>query len=77
MLRGSKNWRPPSSPNNFQPTHVTIDGVPATMFYGSNSIMGDTREIWFIHAGLLFEVTTYKQLDTWLLPILHTWQFTP
>ena len=31
------------------------------MFYGSNSIMGDTREIWFINTGLLYEVTTYKQ----------------
>jgi hypothetical protein len=38
--------------------------VPATMFYGSNSIMRDTREIWFINAGLLYEVTTYKQLGT-------------
>ena len=47
------------------------------MIYGSNSVMGDTREIWFIHAGLLYEVTTYKQLDSWLVPILQTWQFTP
>ena len=47
------------------------------MFYGSNSIMGDTREIWFISAALLYEVTTYKQLDTWLTPILQTWHFTP
>jgi hypothetical protein len=73
---GSRNCRPPSSQNNFQPTATTIDGVPATMFYGSNSVMSDTREIWFINAGLLYEVTTYKQLDTWLLPILQTWQFT-
>jgi len=34
------------------------------MFYGSNFIMGDTREIWFINAGLLYEVTSYKQLNT-------------
>ncbi len=66
----------PSGVDN-DPTPVTIDGVPATMFYGSNPEMGDTREIWFINAGLLYEVTTYKQLDTWLLPILQTWQFTP
>jgi hypothetical protein len=36
-----------------QPTNVLIDGVQATMFYGSNSVMGDTREIWFIHGGFL------------------------
>jgi hypothetical protein len=66
----------PSGVEN-QPTHVTIDGVPATAFYGSNSIMGDTREIWFIHGGFLYEVTTYKELDSWLTPIMQTWQFTP
>jgi hypothetical protein len=47
------------------------------MFYGSNSVMGDTREIWLIHAGLLYEVTTYKQLDSWLAPMLQTRQFAP
>jgi len=34
--------------------------------------MGDTREIWFINAGLLYEVTTYKQRATWLVPIMQT-----
>jgi hypothetical protein len=66
----------PSGVDN-QPTHVTVDGVPATMFFGNNSVMGDTREIWFIHGGFLYEVTTYKQLDSWLAPIMQTWQFTP
>jgi hypothetical protein len=66
----------PSGVDN-QPTPVTIDGVPATMFYGSNSVMGDTREIWFIHGRFLYEVTTYKQLDSWLAPIMQTWQFIP
>jgi hypothetical protein len=54
------------------PTNVMIDGTQATMFYGSNAIMGDTREVWFIHGGLLYEVTTYKQLDTWLAQIMQT-----
>jgi hypothetical protein len=31
----------------------------------------------FIHGGFLYEVTTYKQLDSWLATILQTWQFTP
>jgi len=58
-------------------TDVMIDGVRATMFYGNNPIMGDTREVWFIRGGLLYEVTTYKQLDTWLAQIMQTWQFAP
>ena len=45
------------------------------MFFGNNSIMGDTREIWLIHGGFLYEVTTYKQLDSWLGPIMQTWTF--
>jgi hypothetical protein len=56
-------------------TDVMIDGARATMFYGNNAIMGDTREVWFIKGGLLYEVTTYKQLDAWLAQIMQTWQF--
>jgi len=58
-----------------QQTDVMIDGVRATMFYGNNAIMGDTREVWFIKGGFLYEVTTYKQLDSWLAQIMQTWQF--
>lgn len=57
------------------PTNVVIDGTQATMFYGSNAIMGDTREVWFIHGGFLYEVATYKALDSWLGGIMQTWQF--
>ena len=58
-----------------EPTNVVIDGVNATMFYGYNPIMGDTREVWFIHGGFLYEVATYKALDTWLAGIMQTWRF--
>jgi hypothetical protein len=58
-----------------QPTDITIDGARATMFFGRNSIMGDTREVWFVHAGSLFEVTTYKELDAWLSQIMATWKW--
>lgn len=56
-------------------TNVVIDGTPAVMFFGNNSSMGDTREVWFIHGGYLYEVTTYKALDTWLAQIMNTWKF--
>jgi hypothetical protein len=58
-----------------QPTDITIDGARATMFFGRNSIMGDTREVWFVHSGSLFEVTTYKELDAWLSQIMATWKW--
>jgi len=57
------------------PTAVVIDGTPASMFFSTNAIMGDTREVWFIKNGFLYEVTTYKELDSWLAGIMQTWKF--
>jgi hypothetical protein len=53
----------------------TVGGVQATSFAGYKDHMGDTREVWFIHAGFLYEITTYKPLVPWLMQILQTWRF--
>jgi len=58
-----------------EPVDIIIDGARATMFYSKNDVMGDTREIWFIKNGFLYEVTTYARLDSWLALILSTWRF--
>jgi hypothetical protein len=58
------------------PQNVTIDGAAATEFISSNSAMGASREIWFLHGGYLYEVTAPQSLDSWLLQIMETWQFT-
>lgn len=58
-----------------QPVDVVVGGARATMFFGKNGVMGDTREVWFIRGGFLYEVTTYKQLDSWLAGIMQRWQF--
>lgn len=58
-----------------EPKGVTIDGAQGTMFFGYNKTMGDTREIWFIRDGFLYEVTTYKELDDWISSIMQTWTF--
>ena len=58
-----------------QPTDVIIDGVRGTMFYSTNTAMGDTREVWFIRGAYLYEVTTEKSSDTWLAGIMATWKF--
>jgi len=58
-----------------EPVDVVIGGVRATMFFGSNPLMGDTREVWFIKGGYLYEVVTYKELDTWLGGIMSSWKF--
>ncbi|HEY0221086.1 MAG TPA: hypothetical protein VGC58_02575 [Candidatus Paceibacterota bacterium] len=54
---------------------IFIDGVPAVMFFSKNNIMGETREVWFIKNGFLYEVFTYKDLDEWLSEIMLTWKF--
>ena len=56
------------------PIDVTIDGTKATAFYSHNDILDDTREIWFIHGGYLYEVTSYKELSTWLDKIMQSWK---
>ncbi|MBA3732857.1 hypothetical protein H0W91_00590 [Patescibacteria group bacterium] len=58
-----------------EPKNVLVDGVKGSMYFGKNSVMGDTREVWFINKGFLYEVTTYKVLDEWLQGIMQTWKF--
>lgn len=58
-----------------EPLEVLIDGQRATIFFGKNSIMGETREVWIIHGGYLYEVSTYSDLDAWLGSIMSTWKF--
>jgi hypothetical protein len=54
---------------------TTIDGIPGITFFGFNADVGQTREIWFIHNHFLYEVTTYKELDSELSEIMKTWRF--
>ncbi len=58
-----------------EPKPIVIAGAQGTEFFGHNDQMDDTREIWFIHGGYLFEVYTYKPLDIWLEAIMKTWKF--
>lgn len=57
------------------PQNITIDAAPATEFFSTNSVMGASFEIWFLHGGFLYEVTAPQSLDQWLLQIMNTWQF--
>jgi hypothetical protein len=54
---------------------TVIDGVPAITFFGFDAGVGRTREIWFIHNHFLYEVLTYKELDSELSEIMKTWRF--
>jgi hypothetical protein len=54
---------------------VKVDGLDGVTFYSSDFTLGETAEIWFIHEGFLFEVTTIKPLAQWLDDIIKTWLF--
>jgi hypothetical protein len=55
--------------------NIQIDGAQGTAFKSKDSFLGDTREVWFIHNGYLFELTTPLSLDSWLSSIMTTWKF--
>jgi hypothetical protein len=57
-------------------TNITVDGATAAAFYSTNAALGATREVWVVHGGFLYEMTTLKSLDTWLGSIIQTWKFT-
>lgn len=59
-----------------EPKDIDIDGVPGISFYGFDAHVGETAEVWFIKDGFLYEVTTYKELASWLSDIMQSWQFT-
>lgn len=56
-------------------TDVAIDGATGAAFYSANAVLGETREVWFVYNGFLYEATTLKSLDTWLEKIMQTWEF--
>ena len=56
-------------------TNITVDGATAAAFYSTNTELGDTREVWVVRGGFLYEVTTLKPLDIWLGEIIKTWRF--
>ncbi|MEK7604747.1 MAG: hypothetical protein AAB442_03060 [Patescibacteria group bacterium] len=58
-----------------EPIQVLIDGVTATAFWSTNTLFGETREVWFIRGGFLYEITTFKDLDPWLAEIMKSWKF--
>jgi len=58
-----------------EPLDIQIDGVTGTTFKSKDTFLGETREVWFIHDGYLFEITTPISLDAWLASIMTTWKF--
>lgn len=57
------------------PRAGTLDGVSAIAFLSHEEGTGDVFEIWFIHDGNLFQITTNASFADGLQGILQTWKF--
>ncbi|HVB19749.1 MAG TPA: hypothetical protein VNF51_00460 [Candidatus Paceibacterota bacterium] len=55
--------------------NTTLDGVRAVTFNSYDAVLGNTREIWAIRGGYLYEVTTFSGVANWFDPIIETWRF--
>lgn len=61
---------------NVEPTRIGIKQIEAVTFNSYDELLGETREVWFIYDGHLYEITTFKGMGNWLAPILQSWRFT-
>ena len=57
-----------------EPTEVVVgkNNTRALIFWSEAPVIGESREVWFVHNGYLYEITTYAELDSWLATILAT-----
>ncbi len=60
---------------NIRPTTLGEKRIPAVTFNSQDDFLGETREVWFIHNGHLYEITTFKGFGEWFAPIMQTWRF--
>ncbi|MBI4114540.1 MAG: hypothetical protein HY445_01710 [Candidatus Niyogibacteria bacterium] len=54
---------------------ITVDGAVGATFVSRQPFLGETREVWFIHDGYLFEVTILKPTESFLADVLSSWKF--
>lgn len=59
-----------------EPTEVLLAGdIRGLLFWSEVPVIGESRELWFVHDGYLYQVTTYAPLDAWLADIMSTFRF--
>lgn len=58
-----------------EPRNIFVDGTQAVTFFGFDAKVGKTSEVWMIKNHFLYEVSTYKELGTWLQEMMSTWRF--
>lgn len=54
---------------------VRVDGIPALLFASSGSDFGQSIELWFVHRGFLYQLTTYAHLASLMDRVANSLQF--
>lgn len=57
------------------PMYIGLDGAKAIVFSSRNDNKEITREIWWVHEKMLYQITTYQEFDELMVKILGTWKW--
>ncbi len=57
------------------PKTVSVDGAQALVFKSKNLAGAATREVWFTHAGYLYQISGYPDAEQAISVVVSTWKF--
>jgi len=58
------------------PQKVALDGVNGVAFISDNPAFGGkSREIWIVHGGYIYQISSYLEFSPWLEQIVGTWKW--
>ncbi|HEY6021774.1 MAG TPA: hypothetical protein VIY48_18470 [Candidatus Paceibacterota bacterium] len=61
--------------SNEQPVNIGTNYIGLAFKSNNAAFDGDSREVWFVFHGNLYQISTYARLDPLLQAIFKTWQF--
>jgi len=56
------------------PQQIAVSGNTGLAFVSQNSAFGKSREVWFVHSGYLYQMSTYIENEALLLKVLETFR---
>jgi len=58
-----------------EPLQIKVGEAIALAFLSESESLGQTREVWWVYKGNLYQITTYTEFDETMVAILETWKF--
>jgi len=56
-------------------TPVSLDGAPGIAFAATDANFGDSLQVWLVHGGYLYQISTYGNQGALLSKVLGTWKW--